>query len=135
VRLSSALALAAALTAIPLPLCAQALPDDFIVTLERDGTSCGGPCPSYSVRINARGDVTYRGTMFVRVEGAATDRIPVPQVGALLSTIERIGFFDLRDSYIFGRASAISQICALRRRSRCDSAAPRNGHRSERLAW
>jgi len=105
VRHSRALALAAALTVIPALLHAQAPPDDFIVTLERDGTSCGGPCPSYSVTINSRGEIVYRGTSFVRVEGQASDGIPVSQVGALLSTIDRIGFFDLRDSYIFFRTA------------------------------
>lgn len=75
----------------------QEVPEDFVVTLER--TSCFGECPVYRVSIDARGNVTYEGTKFVRVEGRRTDRLPKSRVAALLATVERIGFFDLRDSY------------------------------------
>lgn len=74
-----------------------ALPDDLVVTLER--TSCFGECPVYTVRIDAKGTVTYDGTSFVRVLGRQMDRIPLSRVAALLETAERIGFFELRDRY------------------------------------
>jgi hypothetical protein len=80
---------------------AQAVPDDFIIKLER--TSCFGECPVYTVSIDARGNVRYEGAQFVRVEGRQTDRIPVSRVAALLETAERIGFFELRDQYRYIR--------------------------------
>jgi hypothetical protein len=76
---------------------AQAVPDDVVITLER--TSCFGECPVYSVSIDAKGNVTYEGTRFVRVEGRQTDRIPVSRVAALLETADRIRFFELNDRY------------------------------------
>jgi hypothetical protein len=79
--------------AIAAPITDQDLP--FVIKLER--TSCFGECPVYSVSIDARGNVAYEGTKFVRVEGRERDRIPTSRVAALLATAERIGFFDLRD--------------------------------------
>jgi hypothetical protein len=76
---------------------AQAVPDDVVIKLER--TSCFGECPVYSVSIDAKGNVTYEGTKFVRVEGRQTDRIPVSRVAALLETADRIRFFELNDRY------------------------------------
>ncbi len=76
---------------------AQIIPPDVVIRLER--TSCFGECPVYSVSIDAKGNVTYDGTEFVRVKGRQTDRIPVPRVAELLATADRIGFFDLRDQY------------------------------------
>jgi hypothetical protein len=76
---------------------AQAVPDDVVIKLER--TSCFGECPVYSVSIDAKGNVTYEGTKFVRVEGRQTDRIPESRVAALLETADRIRFFELNDSY------------------------------------
>jgi hypothetical protein len=75
----------------------QAVPDDVVIKLER--TSCFGECPVYSVSIDAKGNVTYEGTKFVRVEGRQTDRIPVSRVAALLETVDRIRFFELNDRY------------------------------------
>ena len=76
-----------------------AVPDDVVIKLER--TACFGECPVYTVTIDARGNVTYDGGRFVRVEGRQTDRIPVSGVAAILATAERIGFFGLRDQYRF----------------------------------
>jgi hypothetical protein len=73
------------------------IPADFLIKLER--TACFGGCPVYSVTIDAQGNVTYKGIRFVRVEGEQTDRIPIPTVAALLATAQRVGFFDLLDSY------------------------------------
>jgi hypothetical protein len=73
------------------------IPDDVVITLER--TACYGECPVYTVSIDARGNVNYNGSRFVRVVGRQTDRIPVSRVAALLQTAARIGFFDLRDQY------------------------------------
>ena len=76
---------------------AQVIPEDFVIRLER--TACYGRCPVYSVTIDAKGNVTYDGTQFVRVVGRQTDRIPVSRVAALVETVDRIRFFDLDDKY------------------------------------
>lgn len=73
------------------------VPDDLVIKLER--TPCFGPCPVYSVTIDATGNVTYDGVKFVRVEGRQSARISPSRVAALLETAERIGFFGLQDQY------------------------------------
>jgi hypothetical protein len=103
IRIQHAFALAVVLTAAQSSIAVQDVPDDFALTLERIGTACS--CPTYSVRISAGGEVTYRGTTFVRVTGPVTGRIPAMSVQALLSTIERIGFFEFADEYAFIRTA------------------------------
>ena len=75
----------------------QAIPEDFVIKLER--TACYGRCPVYVVSIDARGNVTYDGTRFVNVPGRQTDRVPASRVAALVETVDRIRFFDLDDKY------------------------------------
>jgi hypothetical protein len=75
----------------------QAIPEDFVIKLER--TACYGRCPVYVVSIDARGNVTYEGTRFVKVAGRQTDRVPASRVAALVETVDRIRFFDLDDKY------------------------------------
>jgi hypothetical protein len=75
----------------------QAIPEDFVIKLER--TACYGRCPVYVVSIDARGNVTYEGTRFVKLAGRQTDRIPASRVTALVETVDRIRFFDLDDKY------------------------------------
>jgi hypothetical protein len=89
----------------------QAIPDDFVITLTR--STCFGECPAYAVSVDAKGNVTYEGKKFVRVEGRQTDRVPVARVAALAATVERIRFFELDERYRFihtpdGRAISIS---------------------------
>src|SRR5882724_1752479 len=60
-------------------------PTDALVRLQR--TSCFGPCPVYTVTLDARGTVTYEGERFVRVVGRRT------------AQVERIHFFQMRDAY------------------------------------
>jgi hypothetical protein len=73
------------------------VPPDAIVRLQR--TSCFGPCPIYTVAIDARGTVTYEGERFVRVVGRRTAQIVPSAVLELLTRAEQIRFFDLRDAY------------------------------------
>lgn len=96
-------AAAIAVVALGAPLHAsqnapQAVPDDFVITLSR--TSCFGPCPIYSVSIDAKGTVKYEGKKFVRVTGVQSDQIPVSRVAELLATVDRIRFFELDDRYL-----------------------------------
>ena len=95
--MTGAILIAVGLVTTPTPTAAQDVPDDLVIKLER--TSCFGECPIYSVTIDAKGNVTFEGTKFVRVEGRQTDRIQTSRVAALLATAERIGFFELRDQY------------------------------------
>ena len=46
------------------------IPADALIRLQR--TSCYGPCPIYTVAIDARGTVTNEGERFVRVVGRWT---------------------------------------------------------------
>lgn len=73
------------------------LPSDGLIRLQR--TSCFGPCPVYSVTIDATGAVLYEGEKHVRALGRHTGNIAPSTVARLLATIKRIRFFDLRDAY------------------------------------
>ena len=73
------------------------VPADALIQLQR--TSCYGPCPIYTVSIDARGVVTYVGEKFVRVVGRQTARIDPMIVAKLLARAESIRFFDLRNAY------------------------------------
>jgi hypothetical protein len=86
-------------TAAPSFALAQDVPDDFVITLERTIQSCDAECPAYVVTVDAQGNVTYDGKMYVRVLGPAIDRISVSRVRALAASVERIGFFKLNDRY------------------------------------
>ncbi len=94
VRLAFALAIAVAGAA-----AAQEpdVPPDDLIRLQR--TSCFGPCPIYTVTIDARGTVTYEGERFVRVIGRRTAQIETSIVAGLLTRAERIRFFQMRDAY------------------------------------
>jgi hypothetical protein len=83
--------------AIPAAGQVNGVPPDTIIALER--TSCFGACPVYSVRIDATGQVSYEGKENVRIQGRQTDRIQPAQVASILATVDRIGFFELRDRY------------------------------------
>lgn len=85
---------------VPLTLAgasSQAFPDDFAIALAR--SACFGSCPVYSVAIDAKGNVTYEGKKFVRVEGRQIDRVPLADVAALAASVDRIRVFELEDSY------------------------------------
>ncbi|HKE82403.1 MAG TPA: DUF6438 domain-containing protein [Vicinamibacterales bacterium] len=92
-----ALALAIGLAAGPALAQEPDLPPDALIRLQR--TSCFGPCPVYTVTIDARGTVTYEGEQSVRVVGRRTARIDTSIVAGLLARAERIRFFEMRDVY------------------------------------
>jgi hypothetical protein len=81
------------------------MPTDTVIRLQR--TSCLGPCPVYTVTIDARGTVTYDGERAVRVVGRQTAQIDPSAVATLLARAEQIHFFDLRDAY---RVSLVDDI-------------------------
>lgn len=76
---------------------AQTVPDDFVITLER---SCSADCPIYKVSIDARGNIEFEGIEFTRVRGRQTAEIPPSLVADLFKTVQRIGFFELRNRYV-----------------------------------
>jgi hypothetical protein len=67
------------------------------ITLER--TACFGSCAVYSLSVSVAGEVTYEGRAHVRKLGTATARVTPGQVNALLSELERGGYFDFADRY------------------------------------
>src|SRR6266436_731523 len=73
------------------------VPPDASIRLQR--TSCFGPCPIYTVTIDARGTVTYEGERSVRIVGRRTAHIDKAIVAALLARAESIRFFDMREAY------------------------------------
>ena len=91
-----ALALAVAFAAAAAPQEAE-VPRHAVITLQR--TSCFGPCPVYTVSIDASGNVAYEGERFVRVVGRRTAHIDPANVARLLARAEQIRFSGLRSSY------------------------------------
>ena len=73
------------------------VPSDTVITLQR--TSCFGPCPVYTVSIDASGNVAYEGERFVRVVGRRTAHIDPANVARLLARAEQIRFSGLRSAY------------------------------------
>ena len=71
--------------------------DGPAVTLER--TPCFGGCPVYRVSVTPGGLVSYQGKANVRHLGAATKQIPPERVRALLSELERAGYFSFATRY------------------------------------
>lgn len=91
-------ALCGVLVSVPASATAQSVPEDFVVTLKR---WCSADCPNYTVSVDARGNVTYEGHEFARVLGRKTSSVEYSAVVALFEAVERIGFFELKDEYIF----------------------------------
>jgi uncharacterized membrane protein len=67
------------------------VPSDTLIRLQR--TSCYGPCPIYTVTIDAGGTVTYEGERSVRVVGRRTAQIET-------STIARIAGEGRKNSFL-----------------------------------
>jgi Domain of unknown function (DUF6438) len=68
-----------------------------VITLER--TPCFGGCPVYRLSVSPSGEITYQGKAHVRRLGPATGKIPQQQVDALLSELERAGYFSFANRY------------------------------------
>jgi hypothetical protein len=70
---------------------------DPVITLDR--TACFGQCPVYHLSVAPDGTVLYQGSAHVPHLGPATGRIPPERVEALLSEIERAGYFSFAPRY------------------------------------
>jgi hypothetical protein len=68
-----------------------------VITLER--TACFGSCPVYSLSVSASGDVHYEGRANVRKVGVASGKVTREEVAALLTELERGGYFTFADRY------------------------------------
>src|SRR4051794_17475352 len=67
------------------------------ITLER--TACFGSCAVYAISVSPSGEIQYQGKAHVRKLGAATAKIPPERVNALLSELDRGGYFSFADRY------------------------------------
>ncbi|HZB27348.1 MAG TPA: DUF6438 domain-containing protein [Gemmatimonadales bacterium] len=68
-----------------------------VVTLER--TACFGRCPVYRISVSPSGEVFYEGRAHVRHLGEARGQVPAERVHALLSELERAGYFSFATRY------------------------------------
>jgi hypothetical protein len=68
-----------------------------VISLER--TACFGGCPVYRIAVSATGNVSYEGRANVRRLGAATGQVPPARVQALLSELDRAGYFSFANRY------------------------------------
>jgi hypothetical protein len=68
-----------------------------VVTLER--STCFGFCPSYTIKIEGNGKVSYEGRENVKVKGAQTAQITPEAVKALVDEFFAIDYFALQDSF------------------------------------
>jgi hypothetical protein len=67
------------------------------ISLER--TPCFGGCPVYTISVSPSGQVTYEGKANVRELGTATAEVPRQRVDALLTELERAGYFGFASRY------------------------------------
>jgi hypothetical protein len=67
------------------------------ITLER--TACFGGCPIYTISVSPSGEVRFEGRAHVRKLGLATGKVPPERVAALLSELERGGYFTFAERY------------------------------------
>ena len=67
------------------------------ITLER--TACFGACPVYRISVSPEGLINYEGRAHVRQLGRATAQISPERVNALLSELEKAGYFSLAGRY------------------------------------
>jgi hypothetical protein len=68
-----------------------------VITLER--TACFGGCPVYTVSVSPSGEVQYEGRAHVRKVGAASGKVPRERLDALLTELERGGYFTFAERY------------------------------------
>jgi hypothetical protein len=70
------------------------------ITLER--TACFGGCPIYTLSVSPSGQVAYEGKAHVRRLGPATAQIPKHRVDALLTELDKAGYFGFASRYTSG---------------------------------
>ena len=68
-----------------------------LIAIER--TTCFGFCPAYRLELDGDGIGTFTGAAFVAIAGPMVGSIGTDRVRDAATAIERLGFFDLQDSY------------------------------------
>ena len=76
---------------------ARDIPLDTQIILERQ--ECDLTCPIYKLTISADGKVVYEGRRFVKKTGIVRSSISQEKLAELISEIERINYFSLKDKY------------------------------------
>jgi hypothetical protein len=79
--------------------------DSVSISIERQ--PCFGFCPVYSMTINGRGAVVYRGERNVGVSGEQRGTMPVEEVVQLVDEFERVRFWDLPKEYASHRSAEL----------------------------
>jgi hypothetical protein len=82
------------------------VPDTSIALINFERRGCGGACPSYSLRINHRGEIQYEGRSNVPTEGTRTATIPPEKAQELVNKFMELKFFDLELDYAPNPASS-----------------------------
>lgn len=67
------------------------------IALQR--TACYGPCPIYTVTIKSDGTVIFDGEDHVKHKGKATSNISAVDWEFLVTSLQRVSFFSLKDRY------------------------------------
>lgn len=73
------------------------VPSDLLITLER--TPCFGTCPDYTLTINAKGAVNFKGGRFTKVKGSAIGKLTSAQIKNLIKKFDSSMFVSLKDNY------------------------------------
>ncbi len=68
-----------------------------VITLERE--VCFGRCPSYTLKIEGNGKVSYEGRQFVAVTGAQSGQVSPDSVKVLVDEFFKMDYFALPDSF------------------------------------
>ena len=68
-----------------------------VITLDR--STCFGKCPSYSLKVDGSGKVSYEGRKFVAVMGPQSSQITIEAIKGLVDDFLKIDYFALQDSF------------------------------------
>lgn len=71
--------------------------DSLFYRIER--TPCFGRCPTYALNVYRSGYATFTGTRNVPLVGPHATRVPHEVMEKILAQAERIGFFEMQDTY------------------------------------
>ena len=83
-------------SALTASIVARELPADLSIELERTGHFYS---PTYTVKVDAAGLVTWDGVSYVNAKGSRSARIPVDSVRDLLARFDALHFVELKDDY------------------------------------
>lgn len=73
-------------------------------------TPCYGTCPVYRITLNSDGSVVYNGLAHVSRLGVYRERLHAEDFVRLSSLVDKLGFFKLKDRYVYGATDMATQI-------------------------